>query len=141
MSGGIASFMPLFLPPSEKALMLKPTYKWGPGIKQSSNFGIFESLTTTTPGAPGFLPSAVFIGDSFLDGMVRAGLQAPFSATARVRWSTGTKLSVIAANLPADARWCLIEFIEVNLVAMGAFADLDDVSKAVRILKNRPPSH
>jgi hypothetical protein len=141
LSGGIASFMPLFLPPSEKALMVKPTYKWGPDIKQGSNVGIFESVTTTTPGTPGFLPSAVFIGDSFLDGMVRAGLQSPFVSTARVRWKSDTKLSVIAANLPADARWCLVEFIEVNLGAMGAFADLDDVAKATEILKNRPPSH
>ncbi|QDM22995.1 hypothetical protein FIU28_18930 [Tardiphaga sp. vice154] len=137
LSGGIASFMPLFLPPSEKALMVKPNYKWGPDLKQGSNIGIFESTTTTAPGAQGFLPPAVFIGDSFLDGMVRAGLQSPFVSTARLRWKNDSKLSTIAANLPAGTRWCLIEFIEVNMAAMGAFSDLDDVAKAVEILKTR----
>ncbi|MDB5582175.1 MAG: hypothetical protein JWR80_7351 [Bradyrhizobium sp.] len=140
LSGGIASFMPLFLPPFEDALMVKPTYTWGPGLTQASNVGPFESLTATTPGTPGFLPPAVFIGDSFLDGMVRAGLQASFVSTARVRWKDRAKLSTMAAELPAGTRWLLIEFIEVQQGAMGTFADLDDVAKAVEVLKNRPPS-
>lgn len=139
LSGGIASFMPLFLPPSEDALMVKPNYRWGPDLKQQSHVGLFESLTATTPGAPGFLPPAVFVGDSFLDGMIRAGLQSPFVSTARIRWNDGVKLSAIAANLPADARWMLIEFIEVQLGAMNAFADVDDVAKAVEILRKRSP--
>lgn len=139
LSGGIASFMPLFLPPSEDALMVKPNYRWGPDLKQQSHVGLFESLTATTPGASGFLPPAIFVGDSFLDGMIRAGLQSPFVSTARIRWNDGVKLSVIAANLPVDARWMLIEFIEVQLGAMNAFADVDDVAKAVEILRKREP--
>lgn len=139
-SGGIASFMPLFWPPYENSLSVKPTYKWGADIKHSSNVGMFESLTMTTSGAPGFLPPAVFVGDSFLDGMGRAGLYASFASISRIRWKPDTKLSTIAANLPADARWCLIEFIEVNLGVMAAFADLDDVARAVQILNSRPSS-
>lgn len=138
LSGGIASFMPLFIPPSENALMVKPNYTWAPGLKYASHVGVFESITLSTPGTPGFLSPAVFIGDSFLDGMIRSGLQAPFISTSRIRWNDGVKLSVIAANLPPDARWMLIEFIEVQLGAMNAFADLDDVAKAVEILRQRP---
>lgn len=137
-SGGIAAFMPLLWPPYEDALQVKPTYKWGEGIKQSSN-DVFESLGTTV-GEQGLLPSTVLVGDSFLDGMGRAGLYSSFRSFARMRWKNDTTLSDIAANLPADARWCIIEFIEVNMTALGVFADLDDVAKAVAIIRQRPVS-
>ena len=136
-SGGIASFMPLFVPPSEQALMVKPNFTGPPGLVNSYDVGIFEQVTQATPGTPGYLPSTVFVGDSFLDGMIRAGIQSSFLATARARWKPDLKLSTIAENLPVGTRWCVIEFIEVNLTAMGAFADLDDVAKAARILERR----
>lgn len=136
LSGGIATFMPLFVPPTEDALMIKPTYSWPPDLKQRFEVGVFDHLTSSAGGAS-YLPSTVFLGDSFLDGMIRAGLQSVFVATARARWSPQLKLSDVAAQLPDGVRWCVIQFIEVNLVAMNAFADLDDVQKAVAVLDQR----
>jgi hypothetical protein len=136
-SGGIATFMPLFVPPSEIELMVKPTFTRPPGQIFSSNVGIFEAITRTTSSAPGYLPSALFFGDSFLDGMLRSGLQDAFLATARARWEEDTKLSRVTQEIPEGVRWCIIQFIEVNLSAMNAFADLDDVEKAVAILERR----
>lgn len=137
MSGGIATFMPLFAPPSEDALMVKPTYAWPPGIKFGEGRGVFESVTTANPDASGFLPPIVMIGDSFLDGMMRAGLPSRFTASSRVRWKAGLKLSEIAEQIPPDTRWCLIEFIEVSAMAFAAFSDHDDLAKAVEILRRR----
>jgi hypothetical protein len=137
-SGGIAAFMPLFVPPSEMALMVKPTYTWPPGLTNSFNVGIIEHMTASTPGTSGYLPSTLFIGDSFLDGMMRSGIQADFIATARVRWKPGLKLSKVAEEIPNGVRWCVIQFIEVNLTAMNAFTDLDDVAKAVTVIGRRP---
>lgn len=136
-SGGIASFMPLFVPPSESALMVKPTYVLPPGSSIAKPIGVYEDVTIAQAGTPGYLPLAAFVGDSFLDGMVRAGLQAPFISTVRARWKPGLKLSKLAEDMPAGVRWCVIEFIEVNFTAMDAFADLDDVAKAVAILERR----
>ncbi|WP_168207232.1 alginate O-acetyltransferase AlgX-related protein [Tardiphaga sp. vice278] len=136
-SGGIANFMPLFVPPSEMALMVKPTYTFLPGTTTGYNVGVFESVTNSAPGTPGYLAPAVFIGDSFLDGMIRAGLQTSFTSTARARWSPAVTLSKVAQDMPADTRFCLIEFIEVGLTALRAFADLDDVAKAVVIIEHR----
>jgi hypothetical protein len=137
VSGGIAAFMPLFLPPSEMAPTVKPTYSWPSGFKQSIDQGIFEFVTIANPSESGLLPSAVFVGDSFLDGMMRAGLTAAFVEIARVRWKNDTKLSAIAEAIPSNSHWLVVQFIEVNQTAMNAFADADDVAKAIDIVKRR----
>jgi hypothetical protein len=137
VSGGIATFMPLFVPPSEDVLMVNPTFSWPPGLKVTNGVGVFETVTTSTPDAVGFLPPALFIGDSFLDGMFRAGLQSRFVSTARARWTAGLKLSQVAQEIPPNTRWCVVEFIEVEVTAIAAFSDLDDVAKAVAIIDHR----
>jgi hypothetical protein len=135
-SGGIAMFMPLFVPPTEMAMMVKPTFTPPPGTVNSFNVGVFEHVTTAPPAA-GFLPPAVFIGDSFLDGMFRSGLQSRFSGSARARWKPGLKLSDIVSQMPGDVRWFIIQFIEINQSALDAFADAGDISKAVELLAQR----
>ena len=66
-------------------------------------------MTAAAAGTVGYLPSALFVGGSFLDGMIRSGLQAAFVAIARVRWKPDLKLSVVARDLPDGVRWCIIQ--------------------------------
>jgi hypothetical protein len=116
--------------------MVKPTFALPPGTVNSFNVGVFEHVTTA-PEAAGFLPPALFVGDGFLDGMLRSGLQSRFTSAARARWKPGLKLSEIVTQMPVGVRWFVIQFIEINQVALDAFADADDVSKAVEILAQR----
>lgn len=139
ISGGIARFMPLFVPPSETSLMVKQTWDWPPGFTQSANQGPFEYVTTATPD-PRLLPPTVVVGDSFLDGMLRSGLAANIVEMHRIRWKPGLKVSAIVSSLPADTRWLVVQFIEVSRTAVGAFAQRDDIDAAVRLLRARRPA-
>lgn len=111
-------------------------WNWPAGFVQSTSQSLFEYSTSATPD-PRLLPPAVFVGDSFLDGMQRAGLVAHFVETHRVRWKPALKISTIVENLPPDTRWLVVQFIEVSQTAIAAFASKDDIDVAVKILQSR----
>jgi hypothetical protein len=134
-SGRIASDMPLFAPPSEMALDVKPSWEYPPGFRQSVNQGIFDYVTAANED-PKLLPATVFVGDSFFDGIMGSGTAVYFVETHRIRWKRDLKVSEIVANLPDDTRWLVIQFIEVSQYAMGAFANQDDVAAAVGLLQS-----
>lgn len=136
-SGGIAMFMPLFVPPSEDMLMIGQTWDWPAGFTQAARTDIFEHSTQASPD-PRLLPPTVFVGDSFLDGMLRSGVLAYFVETHRIRWKAGLKISEIIAALPADTRWLVIQFIEVGHPAIAAFADTADIDAAIKLIEQRP---
>lgn len=83
------------------------------------------------------LPATVLIGDSFLDGMVRSGLQANFVESRRIRWRPDRRVSEIVSSLPPDTRWVVMQFIEVSTTAIHALANEDDIVKAATILDAR----
>lgn len=135
ISGAIAMFMPLFVPPTEDALTVEQSWDWPAGFSQSVNQGLFEYSTASTDAR--LLSPTVFVGDSFLDGMQRSGLVADFVETHRIRWKPDLKVSEIVASLPSDTRWLTFEFIEVSQTALNAFADANDVEAAVKLLRAR----
>ena len=135
-SGGIARFMPLFAPPVEQALYVKPTWAWPAGYREVTFEGIFHEVMRTDPD-PRLLPPIVLLGDSFLDAIMTSGLTANFTATYRKRWDDELKLSDFVRYLPAETRWLMVQFIEVNEAAFRAFGDSEDVALAVRLLEER----
>lgn len=137
-SGGIASFIPLFFPPTETGLFVKKTWADQPGVVDSFKQGPFEHVRRVTAPDPNLLPTVVVVGDSFFDGMVRAGFARYFRNLYRVRWSPKLKVSDIAATLPLDARYVLVQCIEVNIHALLAFADEADVALAMQTIAARP---
>lgn len=139
VSGGIATFMPLFVPPSELALMVKPNWQWPEGFVNLSPQPPFEFSSKADPN-PALLPPTVVVGDSFFDGMVRSGIQACFVEMHRIRWTGTIKISEVIASLPKHTRWVIFEFIEVNRLAVGDFADSRDIEKSVVLLKERGPT-
>lgn len=142
MSGGVARFMPLLHPPSEKTIFVKQTWAWPEGFAVQAPAAPFEEITTTreNPADARLLAPAVFVGDSFADALMRSGMGCCFQKTARARWKPDLRLSTITAALPKDTRWMVFQFIEVNTVAMGAFADAGDVTRAIDILEARAPT-
>jgi hypothetical protein len=135
-SGGIARFMPLLSPPVEQALFVRPSWQWPAGYAEATYQSIFHEVTRADPD-PRLLPPIVLLGDSFLDAVMASGLAADFQATYRKRWDDEMKLSDFARYLPDDARWLVVQFIEVNEAALRAFANSEDVDLAVRILDHR----
>lgn len=135
-SGGIAMFMPLFLPPSENGLFLKKTWTDLPGRSELINQGPYEDIVHNMPNKE-LLPPVLVVGDSFFDGIGRSGFDSYFRDTYRMRWGPKTKISDIAAALPADAPYVIVQFIEVSRGALLAFADHTDVAIAVSIIEKR----
>ena len=135
-AGGIARFMPLLSPPVEQALFVRQTWHWPAGYAEATYQGIFHEVTHADPD-PRLLPPIVLLGDSFLDAVMASGFAASFQATYRKRWDDEVKLSNFARGLPAEARWLVVQFIEVNEAALRAFADSEDVALAVRLLDER----
>jgi len=92
-SGGIATFMPVFFPPSENGLFIKKSWTDPPDLSSFSKRGIYEyELHRKTPNGQ-LLPTMVVLGDSFFDGMTRSGLDIYFRSFYRVRWNGDLKIS------------------------------------------------
>jgi hypothetical protein len=134
LSGGVARFMPLLHPPTEVALNVKPNWVWPAGFTSLRGKPPFEDVSRTTAGTTGLLKPVLFVGDSYLDGMMRCGLQAYFVETHRIRWSNGLSLETITAAIPPDTRWLTVQFVEVSQTAIGAFADPAAVTRAIQLL-------
>jgi len=135
-SGGIASFMPLFFPPTEQGLFVKKTWKDPPGRKGSLKERIYEFVTRVPNSDPKLLPTTVVIGDSFFDSMERSGFRTYFRNVYRARWSE-KKISEIVAALFPDTRYVVVEFIEGALRTMLKFANKNDIAMAVKELASR----
>lgn len=111
-SGGEASFMPIFFPPVEKALFVKPNW-----IQHAYNYveknPPFEWIYDTKVPTGRELPPITILGDSFFDGMLRSGVWIYFKKVYRANWNN-TNLKEIVSNLPADTRYLFLEFIEID---------------------------
>jgi hypothetical protein len=111
-SGGEATFLPIFYPPIEKGLFVKPNWIQPP-YKYAEKKLPFEWIyEIKTPTEQELQPIAV-IGDSFFDGMLRSGVCIYFKKVYKAHWHS-TSLKELVSNLPADVRYLFIEFIEVN---------------------------
>jgi len=140
-SGGVARFMPVLSPPGEIGLFAAENWAWPPGHRLSTTEPPYEFTSRSDARPPDVLGATVLVGDSFMDGMWRTGLGAYLSAAYRLRWRPGPsdwKISQITEALPADTRWLVVQFIEVNYGAMQAFADRPDVDRAIALLAARP---
>jgi hypothetical protein len=137
-SGGIASFLPLFFPPSETGLFVKQNWSDPPGVAHSFKEGIYEYVRRVNKPNSKLLPTIVVVGDSFFDGISRAGFPVYFRNMYRVRWNTNLKVSDLAAALPTDTRYVLVQWIEVNATLPLAFANRADVSLATNEIAARP---
>jgi hypothetical protein len=128
--------MPVFRMPNEYALFVKPTFAHPPGLVTLSNQGPFEYVLHP-PARADLLPTTVVYGDSFFDGITRAGFDVYFQDLYRARVGYGLKLSGIVRSLPADARYLVIQFIEVTGAVLVAFADKADLALATKMIEDR----
>lgn len=137
IAGGVTRFMPVLWPPREITTFLAPTWQIPPHWRQWIDRPPFE-IVTSGASVPDPLGPVLMVGDSFLDGVWRAGLPVYFSTTHRLRWAPGLSLSRIVEVMPPETRWLLMQFIEVNSPAADAFADSADVDRAIALLQARP---
>lgn len=124
MSGGEAMFMPLFFPPKEDALMVRKNWI-DPISIYSEKIKPFQWVYEQTPSSTNSLGPMVVLGDSFFDGMVRAGLPIHFQKIYRANWST-VQLSKLLSELPVDTRYLFIEFIEVGIGPMKQIKEIGE---------------
>lgn len=113
LSGDQALFLPLFSPPAEDALFVDQRSRTMPS-KEQQNAAPFESIFSTPAKQNDLLPTTVLYGDSFSDGMLRAGLSDHFGALYRARRGE-VKLSDVLEKMPADTKYFVFQFIEVWL--------------------------
>lgn len=120
LSGGEASFMPIFFPPTEKALFVKRNW-----VEPAHNYVEkkfpFEWIYDIKEPTGHELPSITILGDSFFDGMLRSGALIYFKKAYRANWNN-TNLREVVGNLPADTRYLFLEFIEVQNSAYAGLA-------------------
>ena len=109
-TGGEANFLPLLSPLKEQGLYLDNSTL--PPHTISRMDLPLDVFTLETPTGTSLKP-IVMIGDSFLDGMIRAGLQAHFTKSYKAQWNA-LSLEKLVNNLPADTKYLFIEFIEVS---------------------------
>jgi hypothetical protein len=112
-SGDQALFMPLFKPPSEMALFVRPT--WDQNAYDRVDTALFPYTFTRRPPVPaGLLPRTVIFGDSFIDAMIGAGMEIYFEKLAYARIYQSELADVLRA-LPPGTKYFIFEFIEVAL--------------------------
>lgn len=119
-SGGEASFMPLFFPPTEQGLFVKPNWV-EPAHQLLRKQGPFEWVYKNRQPQSAPLGTMVVLGDSFFDAMGESGTQIYFSNLYRAR-ASDTNLNAVLAALPPDTRYFFLEFIEVSNSAMTDLA-------------------
>lgn len=112
LSGGEAMYMPIFFPPKEKALMVKRNWDETNNILLP-NIKPFIGIVGIKKPNGNELGAMVAIGDSFLDGMIRAGLPLSFKKFYHASWNS-SQLDEIIDDLPIDTKYLLIEFVEVS---------------------------
>lgn len=112
-SGGQATAMPLFIPASEEGLFLQEMY---PAIESThvENQYPYRTIIHVTAHDHALLPTVVWYGDSFSDGMERAGLDNYFTWSYRASRST-VEASEVLAHMPPDAHYFVFQFIEASL--------------------------
>jgi SGNH hydrolase-like domain, acetyltransferase AlgX len=116
-SGGEASFMPLFRPAAEEGLFVHQNWQDG-DVENLFGQQHFEYIRRFRKPAPGLLPPVVVFGDSYFDGMMRAGFGDHFQVVYRAR-IYHQSLQEILANLPKDTSIFVLQFIET---AVGYFS-------------------
>lgn len=121
-SGGEATFMPIFFPPTETGLFVKPNWTQPP-YDYTDKQAPFEWVYAMKEPPVRQLPPMVVLGDSFFDGMLRSGILPQFSKIYRARWSA-TMLQELVDNLPPDTRYLFVEFIEVSAYAFSSLASV-----------------
>jgi hypothetical protein len=119
-SGGEAAFMPIFFPPTERALVVHQNWDWPP-FDFLTDQPPFVWVHRTRAPTPAQLPSVVLLGDSFADGLLRSGLPLYFQTTYRMAWQPG-EVDRLLASLPPDCRFVVVEFIEISAVASDELA-------------------
>jgi len=119
LSGGEAMFMPIFFPPTENALFVKPTWVQPP-YNYVERKPPFEWIYEAKEPTGSELQPIVVFGDSFFDGMIRSGIWGYFKKIYRAR-TNEVNLKEVVSNLPPDTRYLLVEFIEVD---SGVYAGL-----------------
>jgi len=123
LSGGQATFMPLFSSPRETALFVEPTWKVAPPTDRTDIAPyVFVSRASQSP--PDVLAPMAVLGDSFFDGLLRSGITFEFEKVYRASWNQ-VRLPEFLAKLPPDCRYVMVEFIEVNV---AGFSDLADIA-------------
>lgn len=119
-SGGEASFMPIFFPPAEKALFVKPNW-----VQPSYNYvekkKPFEWIYEAKEPTGNELPPITVIGDSFFDGMLRSGAWIYFKKVYRASWNN-INFNELVSSIPSDSRYLLVEFIETSKNAYSGLA-------------------
>ena len=113
-SGGQATFMPLFHPPSETGLFVET--QWDDSqYPRDYKSKPFEWIGTPVhPDPATHLPATVVFGDSFFDSMVRSGVVWHFDKMSYARLYTVQFADVLRA-MPPDTKYLVVEFIEVSL--------------------------
>lgn len=120
-SGGEAMFMPLFFPPKEMSLLVKRNWSEPANIykeKMAPYDWIYELISPPNTA----LRPIVVLGDSFFDGMLRSGFPIYFKKTYRANWNRAS-LKEILKDIPNDAGYLFLEFIEVSESALNQIAD------------------
>ena len=111
MSGGEARFLPLFYPPTEEALAIDPNPAEGSYQFVSPERPFFKEIIRKTGQNNETLPAVMLYGDSFMDGMLRAGLLGRFDTTYRMQ----LPMRDVWGQLPSDVRYFIYQFIEIRL--------------------------
>ena len=83
-SGGIATFMPIFFPPTEKGLFVKPNWVQPP-YNYAEKKEPFEWIGEIKEPTGNELQPITVLGDSFFDGMSRAGIGIYFTKIYRAQ--------------------------------------------------------
>lgn len=117
--GRESDFLPLFKQPSEMGLFVVPTWH-ADDVQMEANRGIFEYVSTRRLGDGRTLPPLCIVGDSFFDALREAGFTSYFSKVFRVRWHEADTLPKALAQFPAECKYVMVEFIEVQAPAFNS---------------------
>ena len=101
-NGSEAMFMPTFLPPTEQALYIAGNYPQV-AFSVAPKKGPFDSVLEIKAPDADVLPPIAWYGDSFSDGMERAGSRDYFQTYYRARRAAGL-LPEVVNQVPNDTR-------------------------------------
>jgi hypothetical protein len=111
-SGGEARFMPLLVFPQENSIFVKRNWAEN-GTFDYTQKKLYEFIYHSRE-KNGVLPTTVFLGNSFGDGLTDCGMHTYFKNYYRAN-SWHVKLGTVVDNLPGDTEFFILQTIETKI--------------------------
>ncbi len=138
-SGGIADAMPLLLGNlREEKIGILPDIPAPDGASETRDDDTINYVFHTKTYNPTLLKPMFLLGDSFSFGLLSEGIAHLFNGFYIMRLGPNTLINQAMVVFPPDAKYFMIQAIEVQKGFFNSFTNDDEVTRAIETFNQRP---